>query len=146
VSARQVSVSRVIAAPPGRIFDLLADPAMHPRIDGSGTVRALLPGAPARLELGSRFGMDMKMGGSYKITNTVVEYEQDQLIAWRHLVGHRWRWELEKSGEGSTRVTETFDWSTSRFWPLISLSGFPRRNQRAMVRSLERLADLAQQG
>jgi uncharacterized protein YndB with AHSA1/START domain len=146
VSARQVSVSRVIAAPPGRIFDLLADPAMHPRIDGSGTVRALLPGAPARLELGSRFGMDMKMGGSCKITNTVVEYEQDRLIAWRHLVGHRWRWELEKSGDESTTVTETFDWSTSRFWRLISLSGFPRRNQQAIVRSLERLADLAQWG
>ncbi len=146
MSARQVSVSRVIAAPPGRIFDLLTDPAMHPRIDGSGTVRALLPGAPARLELGSRFGMDMKMGGSYKITNTVVEYERDQLIAWRHLVGHRWRWQLVKSGEGATTVTETFDWSTSPFSLLISLSGFPRRNQQAMVRSLQRLADLAEQG
>ena len=146
MSARQVSASRVIAAPPGRIFDLLTDPAMHPRIDGSGTVRAVLPGAPTRLELGSRFGMNMKMGSSYKITNTVVEYEPDHVIAWRHLVGHRWRWQLEKSGEDATVVTETFDWSTAHLPAIISLSGFPRRNQRAMERSLQRLADLAEQG
>ncbi len=36
-------------APPEGIFDLLADPAMHPVIDGSGTVRAALDGNPARL-------------------------------------------------------------------------------------------------
>jgi hypothetical protein len=84
------------------------------------------------------------VGGSYKITNTVVEYERDHLIARRHLVGHRWRWQLEKAGEDSTVVTETFDWSASRFSPLISLSGFPRRNERAIVRSLQRLADLAE--
>jgi uncharacterized protein YndB with AHSA1/START domain len=145
VSSRQVSASRVIAAPLGRIFDLLADPAMHPRIDGSGTVQAVLPGAPPRLELGSRFGMDMKLGGSYKITNTVVEYERDHLIAWRHFIGHRWRWQLEKSGQDSTVVTETFDWSTARFAAVISLSPFPRRNQQAIERSLERLADLAEE-
>jgi uncharacterized protein YndB with AHSA1/START domain len=146
VSSRQVSASRVIAAPPGRIFDLLADPVMHPRIDGSGTVQAVLPGAPPRLKLGSRFGMDMKLGGSYKITNTVVEYEADHVIAWRHLIGHRWRWQLEKSGQDATVVTETFDWSTAHLPVIISLSPFPRRNRQAIERSLERLADLAKQG
>ena len=30
------SVERVIPAPPEKIFDLLADPAKHPLIDGSG--------------------------------------------------------------------------------------------------------------
>jgi hypothetical protein len=33
------STERVIPAPPGRIFDLLADPSRHRDIDGSGTVR-----------------------------------------------------------------------------------------------------------
>ena len=37
---RQVSVSRVIAAEPDAIFAVLADPAMHRVIDGSGTVRS----------------------------------------------------------------------------------------------------------
>ena len=32
------SVERVIAAPPEKIFDLLADPARHHDIDGSGSV------------------------------------------------------------------------------------------------------------
>ena len=34
-----VSVERVIPAPAEKIFDLLADPARHRDIDGSGTVR-----------------------------------------------------------------------------------------------------------
>jgi hypothetical protein len=29
----------------------------------------------------SKFGMDMKIGAPYKILNTVVEYDQDRLIA-----------------------------------------------------------------
>ena len=33
------SVSRHIDAPPQVLFDLVADPTMHPVIDGSGTVR-----------------------------------------------------------------------------------------------------------
>jgi len=51
-----VSVERVIAAPADRIFDLLADPARHHDIDGSGSVRDAKDG-PARLELGAKFGM-----------------------------------------------------------------------------------------
>ena len=37
---QQVSVSRVIDAPPEDIFAVLTDPAQHPVIDGSGTVKA----------------------------------------------------------------------------------------------------------
>ena len=33
-----VTVERVIPAPPEAIFDLIADPARHHDIDGSGTV------------------------------------------------------------------------------------------------------------
>ncbi|PRX51240.1 polyketide cyclase/dehydrase/lipid transport protein [Prauserella shujinwangii] len=142
MSGRQVSVSRIVPAPPERIFDLLTDPAKHPLLDGSGTVRAAQAGGPERLELGSRFGMDMKMGASYKILNTVVEFEPGRLIAWRHFNGHRWRWRLEPVGEDRTEVTETFDWSTARFPLLLSLSPFPRRNRANMEKSLERLEKL----
>ncbi|MTD58979.1 SRPBCC family protein [Amycolatopsis pithecellobii] len=117
---RQVSGTRVIAAEPEEIFALLTDPSQHPKLDGSGTVQA---GSPAKLDLG----------------NTVVEYEENRLIAWRHFNGHRWRWELEPA-EGGTRVTETFDWSTARIPVVISLSFFPRRNREAIERSLDRLA------
>ena len=53
------------------------------------------------------------MGVPYLTKNTVVEYDEDRLIAWRHLGKHRWRYELEPV-EGGTKVTETFDWSTAR--------------------------------
>jgi hypothetical protein len=53
----------------------------------------------------------MKVGTSYKITNTVVEFEEGERIAWRHFHGHRWRYEFADV-DGGTEVTETFDWST----------------------------------
>jgi uncharacterized protein YndB with AHSA1/START domain len=135
-------MSRVVDAPAGRIFDLLADPANHPLIDGSGSVRASRGSGPRRLELGSRFGMDMRLGLPYRIRNTVVEFEPDRLIAWRHFNGHRWRWQLEDLGDGRTEVTETFDWSTA-LWPRsIELLGFPARNRRGIEATLRRLAEV----
>src|SRR4051794_28589814 len=121
MAKRQVSGTKVVATTPDRIFQLLVDPAQHPLIDGSGTVRAARAGGPDRLSLGAKFGMDMRMGAPYKIENTVVEFEEDRLIAWRHFNGHRWRWELEPV-DGGTRITETFDWSTAKAPILISLS------------------------
>ncbi|SFE42794.1 Polyketide cyclase / dehydrase and lipid transport [Actinopolyspora alba] len=138
---RQVSATRTVATTPDRIFELLTDPTQHSLLDGSGTLLQARQGGPERLELGSKFGMDMKMGASYKILNTVVEFEQDRLIAWRHFNGHRWRWRL-RPVEGRTEVTETFDWSTARIPLLISLSPFPRRNRAAIEKSLHRLGEL----
>lgn len=99
-----------IAAPPAVVFAILTDPSQHARIDGSGTVGATYA-APQRLELGSEFGMSMKMGAPYKIKNQVVEFEQDRLIAWRHMGVHRWRYELTPTAAGGTDVTETWDLS-----------------------------------
>ncbi len=135
---RTVSVTRTIAAPAEAIFAVLADPAMHAVIDGSGSVRQSRTGNPERLEMGSRFSMSMRIGVPYVIKNTVVEYEQDRLIAWRHLGGHRWRYRLEPV-EGGTEVTETFDWSTSRFPKGIEWMGYPDKHLPGMVRTLERL-------
>jgi uncharacterized protein YndB with AHSA1/START domain len=136
--SQKVSVSKTVHAPAERIFALLTDPAKHALIDGSGTVVADR-GERRTLVLGSTFGMDMKMGMSYKIKNRVVEYEQDRLIAWRHFVGHRWRWELEPIDEETTKVTETFDWSTTPMGPFLKLVGFPKRNREGIVKTLDRL-------
>ncbi|HVW40820.1 MAG TPA: SRPBCC family protein [Amycolatopsis sp.] len=140
MGTRQVSASTTIATTPENIFALLTDPSKHPLLDGSGTVRAAQPDGPARLRLGSKFGMDMKMGAAYKIVNTVVEFEENRLIAWRHFNGHRWRWQLHPV-DGGTRVTETFDWSTARVPVLISISPFPRKNKEGIEKSLARLAE-----
>jgi uncharacterized protein YndB with AHSA1/START domain len=143
MTQRQVSATKTIDTTPEKIFELLADPAKHPLIDGSGTVKAALTGNDdERLRLGSKFGMDMKMGAPYKIQNTVVEFEENRLIAWRHFNGHRWRWELEPAGDGRTKVTETFDWSTARIPVLISISPFPKKNEQGIHKSLDRLAEM----
>ncbi|GLZ36395.1 SRPBCC family protein [Actinokineospora sp. NBRC 105648] len=140
--ARQVSDARVVAASPATIFALLSDPAKHPLIDGSGTVLAARSTGPRKLELGARFGMDMKMGAPYKILNTVVEYEEDRLIAWRHFYGHRWRWQLRDLGDGRTEVTETFDWSTARIGFLLELVKFPAKNLKGIRATLDRLEEM----
>lgn len=129
---------RTVAAPPERIFALLADPAKHPLIDGSGTVVSSRDAGQQRLELGSRFGMDMKVGISYRITNKVVEYEEGRLIAWRHFAGHRWRWQLTPSDEG-TEVTESFDWSRAPAGLFYPLAGVPEKNRKAIEGTLKRL-------
>jgi uncharacterized protein YndB with AHSA1/START domain len=130
--------SRVVAAPPDAVFDLLADPSKHPLIDGSGSVRSAVDG-PARLTLGSRFGMRMRFGVPYRITNEVVEFDEPRLIAWRHLGGHVWRYRLEPV-DGGTLVTEEFDWRTSRAPWALRLIGAPTRNRESIEETLDRLA------
>jgi hypothetical protein len=138
---RKVSVSRVIPADRQVIFDVLADPAMHPVIDGSGSVQDVQNGGPERLHDGAKFGMTMKMGAPYKILNTVVEFDEGRLIAWRHFNGHRWRYELADV-DGGTEVTETFDWSRAKSKLALELAGFPKKNEQGMERTLERLEEV----
>jgi uncharacterized protein YndB with AHSA1/START domain len=137
---KSVSVERVIAAPAEKVFDVLADPSQHPVIDGSGTVKHTRGRQPDRLRLGAKFGMSMRMGVPYPITNTVVELDENRLIAWRHFGGHRWRYELEPVEDG-TRVRETYDWSTAILGTrlYITATGWPKRAEQAMTKTLERL-------
>lgn len=135
--SRSVSSSAVVPAPPSAVFDLLADPRRHAEIDGSGTVKGAVRG-PDRLTQGARFGMRMRMGVPYVITSEVVELEPDRRIAWRHLGHHVWRYELEPV-DGGTRVTETFDWGTSRAPKVLELLGYPARNLKGIEGTLARL-------
>lgn len=137
---RLVSVSRVVPASPAQVFAVLDDPAMHPVIDGSGTVRASRQ--PSRhLRLGDTFSMDMRRGVPYRVRSKVVEHTPDRVIAWAHAGGHRWRFLLEPT-EGGTLVTEQFDWSTAKVPWLVEKLGFPRRHPAAMRATLDRLADV----
>jgi len=135
-----VSVSRVILASPEAIFDVLASPPGHVDMDGSGTVKGVIS-ADERLNLGSRFRMNMKMGLPYRMASSVKEFEENRLIAWAHFGGHRWRYELDPV-DGGTKVTETFDWSTSIFPKGIEMLGYPKRHPEHMAATLDRLADL----
>jgi uncharacterized protein YndB with AHSA1/START domain len=142
MSAYLISETRVIAADPQTLFDIVADPAQHPAIDGSGTVQAVQGGAPERLSQGARFGMSMRLGAPYKIVNTVIEFEDGRRIAWRHFNGHIWRYMFEPV-EGGTRVTE--QWDARRVWNRVALRllGFPQRNRAGIVATLGKLDELA---
>lgn len=134
--------SIVVDAPASEIFDLLADPRRHHEIDGSGTVREARVSAPPRLSPGAKFGMKMKYGVPYTITNTVVDFVENEVIAWRHLGKHVWRYTLETTDDGRTKVTEEFDWRTAIFPPGLKLIKAPRDNAVAIEKTLARLAEL----
>jgi uncharacterized protein YndB with AHSA1/START domain len=142
MSAYLVSETRTIAADPQRLFDIVADPAMHPQIDGSGSVQTAHSDNPPRLSLGATFGMDMKLGAPYKITNTVVEFEEGRRLGWRHFNGHVWRYTFEPV-DGGTKVTE--QWDATKVWNKLGLRllGFPQRNRAGILGTLQRLDELA---
>jgi hypothetical protein len=52
-------------------------------------------------------------GVPYRITSTVTALKPNELVEWRHPVGHRWRWEFASLSPTLTRVTETFDYRTA---------------------------------
>lgn len=142
---RIVTASREISSEPGRIFELIADPAEQPRWDGNDNLRHADPGQRVRA-VGDVFTMRLRRGGIRE--NTVVEFEEGRLVAWRPNVpgrkppGHLWRWQLEPLGAGRTLVTHTYDWTE-----LTDRSRFPRARATTVERlaaSLDRLAGLAE--
>lgn len=137
-----MSEERIIAAEAQSLFDIVADPAMHPVIDGSGSVRRARAGNPPRLSAGAKFSMDMQLGAPYRIVNTVVEFDEGCRIAWRHFNGHVWRY-LFESVEGGTLVTEQWDPSGAHSRVALQLMRFPTRNRRGIRRTLARLDEVA---
>lgn len=135
----------VINAPAEKIFAILTDPRRHKEIDGSSTIQENISG-PDKLVLGSKFGMQMHLGIDYRIRNTVVEYRENQLIAWRHLGRWIWRYELVNIGPQQTQVTETFDASRA---PLIAKAWLSFRKaypwtQKAVAKTLVRLKSISE--
>ena len=84
--------------------------------------------------------MDMRLGVPYRVRNTVVEFEEDRLIAWRHFGGHIWRYRLDPV-DGGTDVTEEFDYRKALSPWFIELMGYPKRHEPETERTLGRLAD-----
>jgi uncharacterized protein YndB with AHSA1/START domain len=144
--ADQVSHSIVVDADPASVFNVLVDPTQHPLFDGSGTVKGAINGPP-RLYLGSRFSMRMHWFAPYAIRNTVIEYDEDRLIGWRHMARHVWRYELEPvDGERgvATKVTETFDYGPAPLSRLYARLGFVRNADEAIPASLQQLKTLVE--
>jgi hypothetical protein len=128
-----LSISRDIDAPATQLFALLARPADHVAIDGSGLVRG-----PADDQVISGIGdvFEMRMCndflGDYVTENHVVEFDLDRRIAWEPVLKEtdhpeaqsnigvrahlRWRWELTPLPGSGTRVTESYDLSRCPDW------------------------------
>jgi uncharacterized protein YndB with AHSA1/START domain len=150
-----VSVERVIAAPADRIFDLLADPARHHDIDGSGSVRDAKESL-GRLTMGAEFGMAMQLGYKYSTKNQVIEFDDGKRIAWQTTPGSSfqskfaggriWRYELEPSGDG-TLVRESWDISQEKppIKSLLRMGPTKNHTRQAMEKSLANIARLTEQ-
>ncbi len=145
-----VSISTCVAAPASAVFELLADPENHLRIDGSHMIRGV-EGAEPLSDVGDQFTMRMRQVVPYRSVNTVVAFEPARLIAWQtwsHLAGRRvlggqiWSYELEPVAPGITEVIETYDWSQARLPWVIRAGGFPERMGAAMAETLHRLTDV----
>ena len=141
--SRVKSAKIPIDAPAATIFNLLTKPQRHPDFDGSGTVKGQFTGEES-LFLGAKFGMKMKLGIRYRIINTVVEYKENEVIAWRHLGRWIWRYELQELSPNKTLVTETFDGRPSPFqWWLNARKAYPY-TQIAVAKTLVRLKKLVE--
>ena len=140
-----VSASREIAVGPGRIFELIADPAQQPRWDGHDNLAEAPDGQRVRRR-GDVFLMTLTRGAIRE--NHVVEFDEGRRIAWmpaepgQRPPGHLWRWELEPAGPSRTRVTCTYDWTQ-----LTDETRLPRARATTADRlraSLDLLAGLAE--
>jgi hypothetical protein len=82
-------------------------------------------------------------GLPYRITSTVTALKPNELVEWRHPLGHRWRWEFESLSPTRTRVTETFDYrdagalkNAMRYYELM---GFAKGNAKGIEATLAKL-------
>lgn len=140
----EVKAARIIMdAPVEEIFNIIANPAKHFLFDGSRTVKGLISG-PERLFLGAKFGMHMRIKIPYRITNTCVEFEENKMIAWRHLGRHIWRFEFRQISENQTEVTESFDGRKALSQWYLNKIGAYRFNQIALLKTLVRLKKLVE--
>jgi hypothetical protein len=141
----QVSRSVEVAAPAAELYAMAADPRHHSELDGSGTVCDNIR-VPAKLAVGSKFSTKMKMYGlPYRITSTVTALKPNELVEWRHPLGHRWRWEFESLSPTLTRVTETFDYRNAgalkNALKYYELMGFRKANATGIEATLAKLHD-----
>ena len=150
----RVSATTVINAPADAIFAVLADPAQHAAIDGTGWVRETLDSEPLTGP-GQIFRMSMyhpnHPDGNYQTANRVQVFDPPRTISWEPgydtgggtlgFGGWIWRYDLMPAGASTTTVTLTYDWSAVPD-SLREHIGFPPFPPEHLANSLAHLAEL----
>ena len=149
-----VSATRTINASADAIFEVLADPANHVAIDGTGWVCESLDSEPLTAA-GQVFRMSMyhpnHPDGNYQMANRVQLFDPPNCISWEpgneaadgtlNIPGWIWRYDLTRVGASSTEVTHSYDWSAvpDSIREHIGFPPFPREH---LSNSLAHLAKL----
>jgi hypothetical protein len=151
-----MSVRTTVDAPPATVFAVLADPARHAAIDGTGWVREPVDAEPITAA-GQVFRMGMyhpnHPDGDYEMANEVQVFDPPHAISWKpgqdlagdgtlSFGGWIWRYDLRPLGPARTEVTLSYDWSAVPA-PIREHIGFPPFGQDHLERSLSHLAHLA---
>ncbi|WP_193043747.1 SRPBCC family protein [Mycolicibacterium baixiangningiae] len=150
-----MTAKTTVDAPADAVFAVLADPASHAAIDGTGWVRESLDGAmlTARGQI-FRIAMyhDNLPDGHYEMANKVVAFDPPHVIAWEpgqdngeeiEFGGWIWRYDLTPRGSSRTEVTLTYDWSAVPAYLREDIA-FPPFGRDHLDNSLGHLATLAQ--
>lgn len=150
----RVSAATVIDARAEAIFAVLADPAKHAGIDGTGWVGEAVDREPLSA-VGHIFRMSMyhpnHPDGTYQMANRVQAFDAQRTIAWEpgneasdgtiSFPGWIWRYDLTSAGPSTTEVTLTYDWSAVPA-TIRDHIGFPPFPPDHLANSLAHLATL----
>lgn len=149
----RISATTIINAPAEAIFAVLADPAKHAAIDGTGWVREALDAKPLTAA-GQLFRMSMfhpgRPDGTYQMANRVQVFDAPHTISWEpgneagdgtvSFPGWIWRYDLSLAGRLNTTVALTYDWSAVPD-PIREHIGFPPFPPEHLDNSLAHLAE-----
>ena len=149
-----VSATTVIDAPAEAIFAVLADPAKHAAIDGTGWVGQAVDSEPLRAA-GQIFRISMyhpnHPDGNYQMANRVQVFDPPSSISWQpgneapdgtvSFPGWAWRYDLTPVGPSNTTVKLSYDWSAVP-QPIREHIGFPPFPPEHLANSLAHLAGL----
>jgi hypothetical protein len=156
IDQERVSATVTVAVPATTVFAVLADPAAHAAIDGTGWVQAPVDRAPLT-EAGQVFRMGMYHSGhpnrDYETANKIVVFEAPHAIGWLtgyqkddgelELGGWIWRYDLVPLSASETEVTLSYDWSGVPQFIRERGIQFPPFGPEHLANSLHHLAELA---
>lgn len=152
---KKLQASKVINAPVGDVFALLADPNRHAELDGAGMIQGVEGDTPPISGIGQMFTMNMHAEdmGDYRMVNSVTAYMAPGRVGWSPKVdptcelaeklgdmdtsGHTFTYDLVEV-DGGTEVTSTYDWTGVKDPKLEELC--PRVSQEQLAGTLDKLA------